>query len=341
METLTSEEYNNQFQEHLEKTEKELYKCNGFDYAVKSKDRFSTGLFYYVELRPGLWFNIIDEYFERDLSKWNHHIEQPCPLASHFHLSGTLRTITPGIKEIPDDYIEYGGRNYLFYLPNLDEIEQCFAGEYCLEIIINIYPEWLRNFSKNFEFLPTSLQSFLKDEYPPRFYHTVGEITSAMFAVLRQMLDAPYQGMMKRMYLESKVIELLALQFNQLLYKEQTIHLLVNLKPADIEKIYHARDILIYRVDNPPSLLNLAEMVHLGERKLQQGFKEIFGTTVFGYLHDYRMEQAKIMLSGTKMQVAEVSNAVGYAHLGYFAQAFKKKFGVTPKECQLGKKPLK
>ncbi|MGI2904613.1 helix-turn-helix transcriptional regulator [Tolypothrix sp. VBCCA 56010] len=237
--------------------------------------------------------------------------------------------------------MQYVGRNYLFYLPNIDEIEQRFAGEHRLDITIYIYPDWLRSFSKNFEFLPTSLQSFLKDECPPRFHHTVGEITPAMFAVLRQMLDAPYQGMMKRMYLESKVIELLALQFNQLLYKEQTIHLLVNLKPADVDKIYHARDILIYRVDNPPSLLDLAEMVHLGERKLQQGFKEIFGTTVFGYLHDYRMEQAKIMLSGTQMQVAEVSNAVGYAHLGYFAQAFKKKFGITPKECQRGKKPLK
>ncbi|MEH2454538.1 hypothetical protein [Nostoc sp.] len=173
MEILTLEEYNNQFQEHLEKSEKELYKCNGFDYAVKSKDRFSTGLFYYVELRPGLWLNIIDEYFERDLSLWNHHIEQPCPLTFHFHLSGNLRTITLGIKEIPDDYIEHVGRNYLFYLPKLDEIEQRFTGEYCLKILINISPEWLRSFSKNFEFLPTSLQSFLKDEYPPRFYHMI------------------------------------------------------------------------------------------------------------------------------------------------------------------------
>ncbi|MHC5826386.1 MAG: hypothetical protein ACYT04_63640, partial [Nostoc sp.] len=78
METLTSEEYNNQFREYLEKTEKELSKCNGVDYAVKSKDRFSTDLFYYVELRPGLWLDIIEEYFERDLSLWNHHIGQPC-----------------------------------------------------------------------------------------------------------------------------------------------------------------------------------------------------------------------------------------------------------------------
>ncbi|MGI2904612.1 hypothetical protein [Tolypothrix sp. VBCCA 56010] len=98
METLTSEEYENLFREHLEKTEKELFKCNGFDYAEKSKDRFTTGFFLGFELRPGLLLDIIDKYYERDLSSWNHHNEQPFPLISDFHLSGNLRTITPVIK---------------------------------------------------------------------------------------------------------------------------------------------------------------------------------------------------------------------------------------------------
>ncbi|MEH1837054.1 MAG: hypothetical protein V7L29_34715 [Nostoc sp.] len=174
METLTSEEYKNRFIEYLEKTDKEVFKCNGFDKSIKYKDRFSTCLVCYVELRPGLWLIIYDEYFEHDLSNWIHHPGQPFPLISHFHLSGNLRTITPGIQEISEDYVQYIGKNYLFYLPNIDEIEQRFAGEYCLDIIINIYPDWLKSFSKNFEFLPTSLQSFLKDECPSRFHHTVG-----------------------------------------------------------------------------------------------------------------------------------------------------------------------
>ncbi|MEM6404363.1 MAG: helix-turn-helix domain-containing protein, partial [Cyanobacteria bacterium P01_D01_bin.116] len=46
--------------------------------------------------------------------------------------------------------------------------------------------------------------------------------------------------------------------------------------------------------------------------------REVFGTKVFGYLHDYRMEQAKVMLAANKTPVAEVANAVGYSHLGYF-----------------------
>lgn len=48
-----------------------------------------------------------------------------------------------------------------------------------------------------------------------------------------------------------------------------------------------------------------------------------------------------MMLGGTKMQVAEVANAVGYSHLDYFAKAFKAKFGISPKEFQFGKKPLR
>ncbi|MDB9384626.1 helix-turn-helix transcriptional regulator [Nodularia spumigena CS-584] len=57
----------------------------------------------------------------------------------------------------------------------------------------------------------------------------------------------------------------------------------------------------------------------MNERKLKQGFRQIFGTTVFGYLHDHRMEQAKQMLAEQKLSVAEVAHAVGYSHLSHFA----------------------
>ncbi|MEH2012800.1 helix-turn-helix transcriptional regulator [Nostoc sp.] len=80
------------------------------------------------------------------------------------------------------------------------------------------------------------------------------------------------------------------------------------------------------------------QLVSLSDRKLQRGFRELFGTTVFGYLHHHRMEQAQILLRYRDMQVSEVAHAVGYSHLGHFTEAFKRKFGITPKQCQLGKK---
>lgn len=83
-------------------------------------------------------------------------------------------------------------------------------------------------------------------------------------------------------------------------------------------------------MENPPSLLDLARQVGINDRKLKQGFRQVFGTTVFGYLHDYRMEQARLLLIEQKLAIALVAHTVGYSHLSHFATAFRKKFGVNP-----------
>lgn len=103
-----------------------------------------------------------------------------------------------------------------------------------------------------------------------------------------------------------------------------------SLRRDDIERLHHAKDILISNLENPPSLLDLAQQVGLSDRKLKQGFRQVFNTTVFGYLHDYRMEKARQLLQEDTMTIAEVSYTVGFANRGYFAEAFKRKFGVNP-----------
>ncbi len=336
---FTQQEELEQEEEIIKTNGQRLLNYNGFDEFIQYRCEFSDYLTYKVELRPGLILIMGDTNVHLEHGMWCHH-GQSYPLISRFQIFGNARTITPGIKEIPDDYIEQVGRNYLSYLPNVDEIHQFSAGEHCLNVLIQINIDVFKTFSKGFESLPTPLQALINENSPPRFHFTVGEITPAMFVLLQQILKPPSQGMMKRMYLEGKVLELLALQLNQFLHNEKAIRAVVKLRPIDIEKVYHARDIIISQAENPPSLLKIAELVGLGDHKLRYSFRKVFGTTLFGYLHDYRMEQAKIMLSGTQMQVAEVANAVGYSHLGYFAKAFKKKFGISPKECQLGKNPI-
>ncbi|MBW4619680.1 MAG: AraC family transcriptional regulator [Cyanosarcina radialis HA8281-LM2] len=337
MHILTEDEFGQLQEESIKNNGRRLLNHDGFDEIWQLENNFYTELSYEVELRPGLILGIGDAIQHQDLKHWSIH-GFPYPLISKFHISGNLRTLTPGIKEIPDDYVERVGENYLFYLPNVDEIHHSLGGEHNLDLTISIDINVFKTFVRGFELLPTPLQTLIDESYPTRFHYPVGEVTPAMFAVLQQILKPPFQGMMKRMYLESRVLELLALQLNQFLHRERAIRAVANLRPIDIEKAYHARDIIINRAENPPSLFELAQLVGLGDRKLRYCFREVFGTTVFGYLHDYRMEQAKVMLAGSKMQVAEVANAVGYSHLGYFAKAFKQRFGISPKELQLGKK---
>jgi len=170
------------------------------------------------------------------------------------------------------------------------------------------------------------------------YSYLLNQITTEMQLALQQLLYCPYQGFTKQLYLESKVMELIALRLEQLKAQitqhqpESNQH--PQLKTDDIDRIYKAREILINHLDHPPSLLELARQVGLNDYKLKQGFRYCFGTTAFNYLHDYRMEQARELLVEQQMQVNEVARAVGYASRSSFAAAFRKKFGVSPKRIQ-------
>jgi AraC-like DNA-binding protein len=106
------------------------------------------------------------------------------------------------------------------------------------------------------------------------------------------------------------------------------------LKPDVVDRIYHAREILLQRLDNPPSLNQLARQVGLNECTLKRGFRSCFGTTVFGYLRNYKLEQARQLLEAGDMKVTEIARAVGYTSRSPFAAAFRKQFGMNPKEYQ-------
>ncbi|WP_138503586.1 AraC family transcriptional regulator [Nostoc sp. PA-18-2419] len=162
--------------------------------------------------------------------------------------------------------------------------------------------------------------------------------TSAVNSVVQQIIYCPYQGITKLMFLQVRVLELIRLQLTPLLVDRGGMQLSLRQKPETIACIYHAKDILLSRLENPPSILELAQLVGLSESTLQRGFRQLFGTTVFSYLTDKRMERAEQLLRSGRLSVAEVANLVGYAHLGHFGAAFKRRFGITPSECLFGKK---
>ncbi|MEH1835867.1 MAG: helix-turn-helix transcriptional regulator [Nostoc sp.] len=85
-------------------------------------------------------------------------------------------------------------------------------------------------------------------------------------------------------------------------------------------------------MSHPPSLLNLAEEIGLNDFKLKRGFREVFGTTVLGYVQSLRLEQAQQLLRGTNLTVAEIASQVGYESITHFRHLFKRQFGITPRE---------
>jgi AraC-like DNA-binding protein len=129
-------------------------------------------------------------------------------------------------------------------------------------------------------------------------------------------------------YLEAKAIELFLLQVKQLDQRDQAA--LSKLKPADIESLHAIREYITLHCDHPFSIIELARKAGINQTKLKSGFKELFNTTVFGYLGDIRMQEAKRLLLEEKLYVSEVAERIGYKHPHHFTAAFRKKFGMAP-----------
>src|SRR5690554_5748418 len=97
-------------------------------------------------------------------------------------------------------------------------------------------------------------------------------------------------------------------------------------------RIQQANDILIKNMAEHPTLQELADEVGINLNNLQQGFKQVYGDTAYGFLFDYKMEYARKLLDSGTYNVNEVGSKIGYSTASHFIAAFKKKFGTTPKK---------
>ena len=66
--------------------------------------------------------------------------------------------------------------------------------------------------------------------------------------------------------------------------------------------------------DMPWSIATLARKAGINQQKLKPGFPALFGMTVFEFLVDIRMREAKRMLQDEKLYVGEVAERLGYKH---------------------------
>jgi AraC family transcriptional regulator len=101
----------------------------------------------------------------------------------------------------------------------------------------------------------------------------------------------------------------------------------------DREKIIKAREILLAHIGDPITIKELSRKAAINECYLKKGFKVMFGTTIFDFYQDQRMEHARFLLYEKGFSVSEVSASLGYSSISHFSTAFKKHTGLKP--CDL------
>lgn len=285
--------------------------------------QFGSGYIRRHLLQPGLILDIADvELNYNHVNRIQLHSPQ-MPLTASFYLSGQAVVTN---EALPTPQTERAGNNYLYHLPQTAEIEEYHANQRicCLKLYFNLdhFPQL------NLQQLATQSSNLSTPIYTPRKLYCENPTTPRMHLVLEQLATCSLQGIARNIYLAGKALELLGLQLEAIITPQASLP--ACLHPTDVEQIHKARYILIQNYLNPPSLMELARQVGINDRKLKQGFRDVFGTSVFNYLYQYRMDKARQLLTSGQWNVTETAHAVGYASRTAFVAAFTKQFKVSP-----------
>jgi hypothetical protein len=145
-------------------------------------------------------------------------------------------------------------------------------------------------FSKESGYIP-----FLSDKNSNRKYYDDAEIKPTVSIVLQQIINSKINIAIRELYVKGKVYELLSLHFQ----KDETAageYCPFLVDEQNVLKIRKAKEIIIANMTEPPSLQELANEIGLNIKKLKEGFKQIYGDTVFSFMFDYKKEHSRRLL---------------------------------------------
>lgn len=275
----------------------------------------------HFELAPGMDLSLTDRENNQDWS---------LKVPAHDHLI-QVGIWLAGVLDAEGAHPTLGGNRAYFSGAGISPgYRECYyAGQRLMIVNVELQPDLLEPLFAQDERSGTELKALLckGQNWKASFYPTM---TSPLRSLAQQIWNAPYHGMARRMYLQAKVWELLAMQIDLIMADQITTSTKTGLKPDTIARLHYAREILTQQLEHPPLLSEVAQQVGVSDRTLRRGFQELFGTTPLAYLTQLRMHRARHLLQQGNWTVAEVARTVGYGHLGHFATAFKREFGMNP-----------
>jgi AraC-like DNA-binding protein len=256
--------------------------------------------------------------------------------APHVQMNFCIKNSTAFFSDLPTQPFALFNphQHNLMLLPQRKMFVQWQADETEL-FSISITPDFFFDTLPETHFLANHFKDRIAQRLPAFFSLTNLPVTPRMVSTLLDIVHCDYSGYHKILFIKAKVIELLAMQFEQYAQLDVT-GCPVSLKPEEFHKMHLARHILIENLHAPLSIKELAQQVGTNDYSLKKNFKAVFGTTVFGYLHDFRMEQSKELLSVDGSRISEVAKQIGYKHATHFTAAFKKYFGFLPNKIRVG-----
>lgn len=138
----------------------------------------------------------------------------------------------------------------------------------------------------------------------------------------------------KMNYYKIKVLEVL-LFLSAIDKKEEIIK--EYFSKSHVDKVKEIQKIITSNIQRKYTLEELAKSQNIALTTMKRCFKGVYGSGVYSYIKNYRIEVAAKMLINTNKNILDIANKVGYENGSKFAAAFKDVIGISPSEFRKNK----
>ncbi|MGO4877996.1 helix-turn-helix transcriptional regulator [Pedobacter psychrotolerans] len=253
------------------------------------------------------------------------HFQDNTHVSLHFQLAGSSGAFISGMPK--DQSMRQGQFNVLncinptssFIFPKQQQYEYM-----CIGLKTSFFNEVLHECGTPYQELiarSEDMKSFAVFDSP---MHT----NAFQLSALRLLQNPPIADNLKENYLKSKVKELILLCMNA--YSTNSNQPVKSLNNVDIDKLKAVKNYLSINYLSALTLEGISREFLLNEFKLKKGFKQIFGLTVFSYIHELRMQHADSLIRDAKLNIGEIAAILGYTSDSSFIRAFKLFYGQSP-----------
>ena len=148
-----------------------------------------------------------------------------------------------------------------------------------------------------------------------------------------RLLNNPYQGILADLYLESCALAQVA-EISRLVDERRGHPRPPPLSQRQRDRVHRAREILDQRIVDPPSMEDLSRQVGINATSLRAEFQRAYGTSVFGYVREQRLQLARALLMTEDLPVSAIGYRAGFGNPCSFATAYRRRFGHSPSQEQ-------